>query len=75
VTTADIVLDRALALAQERTDEETAVLDLLGSCGGNRVAVVIARRNLLAQLESDQQDHAARAAELLEKTLSRLPEE
>ncbi len=75
MTTADIVMERALTHARDGTEEERALGDLLECCGDNRVALVLARRHLLERTSESQNDHATRAAELLEQTLHRLPEE
>jgi hypothetical protein len=75
VTTADIVMERALTHARDGTEDEAALGDLLGCCGGNRVAVVLARQHLVERTIEGQDEHASRAAELLEQTLQRFPEE
>jgi hypothetical protein len=73
VTTATMVMDRALSLARVGTDEEAAVRDLLQCCGENRVSVVVARRRVL-ELDSEGDANAVRAAELLDQVLTRLSE-
>ena len=74
MTTADVVRARALALAQSGTDPDQAVRELEISCEGRRVAVVRARQQLLASLDSepDQQD-ATVAIGFLDGLLARLP--
>jgi hypothetical protein len=74
MTTADIVKDRALALVQGDATAEDAVVELLDCSGGNRVAVVIARRHLLEE-SPESAEPVTSAAELLGKVLLRLPEE
>ncbi len=74
MTTADIVMERALALAGAGVEDEGAVQEVLSSAGGNRVAVVRARRHLMEESE-DQGEDAGRAVELLEEVLRRLPAE
>jgi hypothetical protein len=74
MTTADVVRERALALARSGTDRDQAVRELEISCEGRRVAAVRARQQLLALLdgEPDQQD-AMVAVEFLDGLLARLP--
>jgi hypothetical protein len=74
MTTADVVRERALALARSGTDPNQAVRELEISCEGRRVAAVRARQQLLAVLdiEPDQQD-AIVAIEFLDGLLARLP--
>ncbi len=73
MTTADVVIERALALAAARTEEDEAVQDLLSCCAGKRVSVVMARRHLMDE-EDGQKEEAGRAVELLGEVLRRLPE-
>ena len=75
MTTADIVMERALTHARDGTEEEAALVDLLDCCGGNRVAVVLARQHLMERTIDGQDDQASRAADLLGLTLERFPEE
>lgn len=74
MTTGDIVRERALELARSLTDRDLAVSELLEACGGQRVAAVRARQQLVTRLDSepDQQD-AKRAIEFLDDLLARLP--
>jgi hypothetical protein len=72
MTTADIVLDRALALAASDMDTEDAISELKESCGGRRVAVVMARRHLLESSNGGTDERAGRAAMLLDELLVRL---
>jgi hypothetical protein len=74
MTTGDIVRERALELARAGTDREQAVSELLSSCGGRRVAAVIARQQLAAWLDSepDQRD-AMLAIEFLDESIEKLP--
>lgn len=74
MTTADIVMERALALAGEEMDTEEAVRELLEASGDRRVAVVMARRHLLEQAGDGPEGRAARAIDLLDQVLLRLPE-
>ena len=73
MTTATVVMDRALALAQAGTEDEEAISDLLVCCGDNRVAVVMARRHFLEPSEP-QGENAERAVKLLDEVLRRLAE-
>jgi hypothetical protein len=74
MTTGDIVRDRALELARSGTDREQAVSELLSTCGGRRVAAVVARQQLAAWLDSepDQRD-AMLAIEFLDESIEKLP--
>jgi hypothetical protein len=73
MTTAEIVMERALALAGAGVEDEGAVQEVLSSAGGNRVAVIIARRHLME--ESEDQGGAGQAVEILDEVLRRLPAE
>lgn len=74
MTTGDVVRERALSLARSEVGREEAVRELEASCGGRRVAVVRARQQLLAWLESEPDQKAAmRAIEFLDELLNRLP--
>lgn len=74
MTTADVVRERALALARSGADPDQAVHELEISCQGRRVAAVRARQQLLAWLDSepDQRD-AMVAIEFLDGLLAELP--
>jgi hypothetical protein len=74
MTTANDVMTRALALASTGADDEAAVGELMDCCHDNRVAVVMARRRVLEEGDGQDAGHVARAAELLESVLARLPE-
>jgi hypothetical protein len=74
MTTADVVMDRALALARAGETEDLAVRDLLECCGDNRVSVVMARRLILERSEPRSDGDAVRATELLNAVLVRLSE-
>jgi hypothetical protein len=75
VTTADILMERALALASEQIEPEQAVQELLAASGDRRVAVVLARRHLVEQQEEDPDAQTGRAVDLLDQVLSRIPED
>jgi hypothetical protein len=74
MTTADVVRERALALARSGTGLDQAVHELEISCEGRRVSAVRARQQLVAWLDSepDQQD-AMVAIGFLDALLDRLP--
>jgi hypothetical protein len=74
MTTGEIVRERAMDLARSETDPDQAVAELMTACAGRRVAVVRARQELMAWLDSepDQRD-AMKAIELLDDALQRLP--
>ncbi len=74
MTTADIVMEHALDLARAGTGTDDAVLDLLGQAGDRRVAVVMARRHLVERQDEAPDQSAARAVELLDAVLDRMPE-
>lgn len=72
MTTAEIVLERAVTHASVGTELDDAVQDLLASCGGSRVAVVRARQKMIQRSEARPGDPSAvRAVELLEEALRR----
>jgi hypothetical protein len=74
VTTADAVREKAQSLAQAGTPTEEALAELLDICRDRRVAVVLAQEQLAEELEASPSDPmAARAAELTELLLERLP--
>jgi hypothetical protein len=73
MTIAEIVMERAQDLARAGVADEEAVSELLSSAGGNRVAVVVARRHLME--DAEQEGRAERAVELLDEVLRRLPAE
>jgi hypothetical protein len=74
MTTADVVREQALLLARTVSDEDEAIRELESASGGRRVAAVLARRQVSEGME-DQPDRAdaARAIELLDRLLERLP--
>lgn len=72
--TADAVREKALSLAEGGTVTDEAVQILLEYCGDRRVAVVLARQQLLKDLEDRPSNPVtSRAAELLDHVLGRLP--
>jgi hypothetical protein len=72
--TADIVHEKALSLAESGAATEEAVTELLECCGQKRVSVVLARQQLLRDLEARPSDPVpTRAAGLLDQVLERLP--
>jgi hypothetical protein len=71
MSTANVVMDRALTLARQGTDREVAVTDLLGCCASNRVAVVMARQRVLED-PLPRPDEATQAVDLLDEVLRRL---
>ena len=74
MTTADTVREQALSLAGADTSTEEAIRELLESCKDKRVPVVLARQQLLGDLEERPSDPVVnRAAELLDRVLERLP--
>lgn len=73
MTTAEIVRERALSLAEARAPTDQAVAELLESSGDRRVAVVLAEQELLAELDSARSDVLSRAVELLNRVLERMP--
>ena len=74
MSNAEVIRERALALATSGEDRDQAVRELERSAAGRRVAVVRARQQMEASLgdESEQAD-AARAIELLDEVLVKLP--
>jgi hypothetical protein len=71
--TADAVREKALSLADTGIPTEEDVRELLDYCMDRRVSVVLARQQLLRDLEErPSDDRLRRAAELLEHVLERL---
>lgn len=73
MTTAEILKERAIALATQGTETDQAVGELVETSGDRRVAVVMARRHLLE--ESPDDPTTVQALALLEEVLHRLPAE
>jgi len=74
MTTADIVRERALALARSGTDPDQAVHELEICCEGRRVAAVRALQQLRASVDSEQNhQHALVAIKFLDALLDQLP--
>jgi hypothetical protein len=72
MTTAQQLEEKAVALAQEGTQTDAAVTELLECCGQKRVSVVVARHHFLEVLEENATDPVAvRAVELLDEALVR----
>jgi hypothetical protein len=72
--TADTVREKALALADAGPATEEAVEELFDYCEAKRVPVVLARQQLLKDLEARPSDPVVTgAAELLDQVLGRLP--
>lgn len=73
MTTADIVRERAMALARSGADLEEAVAELERISAGSRVAVVRARQQLLSWLDSEpDQTLAMTAIGFLDQVAERL---
>jgi hypothetical protein len=71
--TADIVREKALTLAGDGPTEE-AIQELLDCCKDKRVPIVLARQQLLTDMEAGHSDpNVGRAVELLDQVLGRLP--
>jgi hypothetical protein len=75
MTTAEIVREQALSLAQAGAPTDQAVTELLESSGDHRVAVVVAEQELLAELDATRSEVLSRAVELLDQVLERMPSE
>jgi C4-dicarboxylate-specific signal transduction histidine kinase len=74
LTTADVVREKAISLAETEADAEDAVQELLECCIEKRVPVVLARQQFLKDLLERPSDPVMnKAAELLERVLERLP--
>jgi hypothetical protein len=74
MTTADVLRERALALARSGTDPDQAVHELEMWCEGRRVAAVRARQQLLASVDSEpDQQYALVAIGFLDALLDQLP--
>ncbi len=71
---ADDVRDLSVALARTEAIQERALHELETFCGGRRVSVVRARQQLLSPAgEATADPDTARAVQLLDELLARLP--
>lgn len=69
----DVVRQRAISLADAGLTLEEAVDDLLEFCGDRRVPVVVARQQILKELEEQPSEPLlSRAAEFLDHVLRRM---
>ena len=74
MTTADVVREKAISLADSETQTEEAIRQLLETCGEKRVSVVLAHQEFLKELQERPSDPVVdRAADLLDQVLRRLP--
>lgn len=73
MTTAESIREHALSLARSRVEPAEAIRELEGSSGGRRVAVVRARQQLMSSPDEPDDQVNARAVELLDELLGRLP--
>ena len=73
MTTADSIREHAISLARSGVEPHEAIRELEVSSGGRRVAVVRARQQLLASPDEPEDQVNARAVELLDELLGRLP--
>ena len=74
MTTSQVLTEQALSLASAGAVGEDAVRELLTASGERRVAVVRARRSLLARSAEQAEDPTTtQAVELLDAVLTRLP--
>ena len=72
--TADALREKALSLAEAGDVSEEAVREVLEYCQDRRVAVVLARQQLISEREARPSDPVlSRAVELLDHVLERLP--
>ena len=74
MSNAEVIREHALALATSGADRDEAVRELERSAAGRRVAVVRARQQMATSLgDETEQPGTARAIELLDQVLVRLP--
>jgi hypothetical protein len=74
MTTADALREKALSVAEAGAESADAVRELLEYCQDHRVAVVLARQQLITEQEARPSDPVlSRAVELLDLVLQRLP--
>lgn len=73
MTTAETVAQRALDVARAGDDPDRAVAALLDAAGERRVAIVRARQLLSERPEAAEDPATARASELLDAALTRIP--
>ena len=72
--TADALREKALSVAEAGAESADAVRELLEYCQDRRVAVVLARQQLITEQEARPSDPVlSRAVELLDLVLQRLP--
>jgi hypothetical protein len=72
--TADALREKALSVAEAGAESADAVRELLEYCQDHRVAVVLARQQLITEQEARPSDPVlSRAVELLDLVLQRLP--
>jgi hypothetical protein len=72
MTTADQVMERAIALAEDDTEVDRAVEELLDCCAGRRVSVIVARQRLEEDLTDVANDRRkADAIQFLDRVLER----
>jgi hypothetical protein len=74
MATGETVRVRALELARSENDPQRAVFELMSLCEGRRVAVVSARQQLVAWLDSEpDQEDAMRALGFIDELIRELP--
>lgn len=73
MTTAESIREHALSLARSGVEPAEAIRELEASSGGRRVAVVRARQLLMSSPDEPDDQVNARAVELLDELLGRLP--
>ncbi|HKE53808.1 MAG TPA: hypothetical protein VKC55_03470 [Actinomycetota bacterium] len=74
MSNAEVIREQALALATSGADRDGAIRELERSAAGRRVSVVRARQQMETSLGDEmEQPNVARAIELLDEVLVRLP--
>jgi hypothetical protein len=73
MTTAETVAERALDVARSGDDPDRAVATLLDAAGERRVAIVRARQLLEERSGVGEDPTTARASQLLDAALARIP--
>lgn len=74
MSNAEVIREQALALATSGADRDEAIRELERSAAGRRVSVVRARQQMETSVgDGTEQPNVARALELLDEVLVRLP--
>ncbi len=73
MTTAELLSERASALAGSDSSDADAIDELLECAAGHRVSVVVAKRRLTEESQGDASGVSARAVTLLQGVIDLIP--